>query len=563
MRNNYCQYLTLLLPLLLWGQLQAQTIGIGTDFPTATLDIVTTTDMPGVRLTRSLTPATASAAAMVINDDSDMGALRINYTNTVEAGTVQYISNAGIGNAFILDMLNNGGVAFAQLINNTSDAAGGILIDNTSTSAIGIQILLDDGSGVRNLHSDPAPDPYGSFYTDLSQFPNLASSISNIGYIANLDGSDGRGFYFYNNDNFGGGDGFGFMGFTETLTASVGNVTFGSLFAGEQNGLGHGILINHDGSGGRNAEFNIEGRNNTDPAIFSVHEGEGGAMVIQNQKSSLSSQIIVADIAYTGLDANFEHIAVYGTSLPSGSRGDGVVGEGNRYGLRSEGDALVNGDAHVNGVLTATSKLFLIDHPLDPQNKILRHYSIESDQVLNVYQGTTRIGRRGEVTVEFPDYVQAININFTYQLTSIGTPVQPYVKRKVQDGAFVIAGKPGAEVSWLVIANRNDAYVQTHPDFTNPEVKKSEEEQGKYLDPFSHGQPETMGIFYFYKELKIAAPTSLPDEEISTAASKYDLIEQYTIKEKIERLRAEGKVERLSITPMQIDQQVRTWDEIK
>ncbi|RMF50060.1 MAG: hypothetical protein D6750_05290, partial [Bacteroidetes bacterium] len=63
-----------------------------------------------------------------------------------------------------------------------------------------------------------------------------------------------------------------------------------------------------------------------------------------------------------------------------------------------------------------------------------------------------------------------------------------YVKQKVQGGRFVIAGgKPGLEVSWLVIARRNDPYWQARPEEQLVEIPKEPDNIGKYLHPELYG----------------------------------------------------------------------------
>jgi hypothetical protein len=185
---------------------------------------------------------------------------------------------------------------------------------------------------------------------------------------------------------------------------------------------------------------------------------------------------------------NFDPIGVYGeASTVSAGFGYGVVGTGNNYGLYANGDVGASG-----------TKPFQIDHPLDPANKYLKHYAMESPEVLNIYRGSVLLDASGEAEIQLPDYFHAININFTYVLTPVGAPADMYVKTEVDNtGRFVIAGgKPGLKVSWYVYAERNDAYLQQKPWKKEVEVKKKEHEVGKYLQPELYGQPKEKGIFY-------------------------------------------------------------------
>jgi len=148
-----------------------------------------------------------------------------------------------------------------------------------------------------------------------------------------------------------------------------------------------------------------------------------------------------------------------------------------------------------NGELGASGfKSFMIDHPADPANKYLKHFSIESDEVLNLYRGTITMDANGVATVTLPSYFHMINKDFSYQLTSIGAPSPNlYISKEIENGVFVIAGGlPNQKVSWTVYADRNDPYAQQHPENTETEVEKREGEKGKYLQPQLYGKPASL-----------------------------------------------------------------------
>ena len=140
------------------------------------------------------------------------------------------------------------------------------------------------------------------------------------------------------------------------------------------------------------------------------------------------------------------------------------------------------GNVDVAGNLTKTTGSFKIDHPLDPANKYLYHSFVESPDMKNVYDGVATMDTRGETTVQLPNYFEALNRDYRYQLTSIGRFSPVYVAEKVSNNAFKIAGGlPGQEVSWQVTGIRQDAYAAAHPIV--PEVDKDSADQGKYLHP--------------------------------------------------------------------------------
>lgn len=154
-----------------------------------------------------------------------------------------------------------------------------------------------------------------------------------------------------------------------------------------------------------------------------------------------------------------------------------------------------NGNVHVAGTLTGTTKSFLIDHPLDPANKYLQFTSVESPDMMNVFSGNIVTDQNGIAIVVMPDYFEASNTDFKYQLTVIGQFAQAIIKEKISDNRFIIqTDKPSVEVSWQVTTVRNDAFAQKHRIV--PEYEKAIEHRGKYLDPEVHNQPQTKGIHY-------------------------------------------------------------------
>jgi hypothetical protein len=197
---------------------------------------------------------------------------------------------------------------------------------------------------------------------------------------------------------------------------------------------------------------------------------------------------------------------VYGNSMNT-SGGFGVYGitystngwaiYGSATGISAPYAGYFYGDVHVTGDLSASgSKPFKIDHPLDPANQYLYHYSIESSEVLNQYSGNVTLDENGQAWVELPDWFQAINIDFRYQLTPIGVPAPNlYIAQEIQDNRFMIGGgEPGMKVSWTVTALRDDPYIQQYPHPV--EELKPEDERGTYLYPDLYGQPKEAGLDY-------------------------------------------------------------------
>ena len=109
------------------------------------------------------------------------------------------------------------------------------------------------------------------------------------------------------------------------------------------------------------------------------------------------------------------------------------------------------GDCRVTGTFDNSKSSMRIDHPLDPENKILEHAYINSPELLTVYSGNITTDDRGEAVVSLPDYFESLNKDYRYQLTVIGSFAQAIVKQKIADNQFVVAtSEPNIEVSWQV-----------------------------------------------------------------------------------------------------------------
>jgi len=223
---------------------------------------------------------------------------------------------------------------------------------------------------------------------------------------------------------------------------------------------------------------------------------------------------------------SINNIGVMGQSF--GSSGRGVLGtatwvgvhgvaqgsESDRQAVRGDNfDAPTGyagyfvGNVHVTGTLTKSAGTFKIDHPLDPANKTLTHAFVESPDMMNIYNGNIVSDERGYAEVVLPDWFEALNRDFRYQLTVLDdgdSPefVQAKVVRKVAGNHFALrTSQPGVEVSWQVTGIRRDAYAVANPIAV--EEYKPANQRGRYLAPAAHGAPVEMGIGF----LKPAADT--------------------------------------------------------
>jgi hypothetical protein len=143
-----------------------------------------------------------------------------------------------------------------------------------------------------------------------------------------------------------------------------------------------------------------------------------------------------------------------------------------RAALTINANLLAKSSFAITGSVSKGAGTFVIDHPLDPKNKLLYHSFVESPDALNVYDGVAVLDGKGEAIIALPDYFGALNTDFTYQFFPMRESMPNlHIKQKVKDNSFIIAGgAPGGEVSWMVTGVRHDPYILAHPIV--PEVEK-------------------------------------------------------------------------------------------
>ncbi|MBS1714174.1 MAG: hypothetical protein JST30_07530 [Armatimonadetes bacterium] len=169
--------------------------------------------------------------------------------------------------------------------------------------------------------------------------------------------------------------------------------------------------------------------------------------------------------------------------VPNSGAGFGVHGKclsPNGFGVFCEGNQAATG-----------TKSFIIDHPLDPENRYLKHYCAEGPEPRNVYTGHVRTDGQGYAWVKLPDYYESVNTDPEYQLTVVDSSedfVLVKVVQRVVAGRFRIrTSKPGVDVSWRIEAVRNDKWVRQTGHSAEP--LKPDVYRGTYLNPELYGQP--------------------------------------------------------------------------
>jgi hypothetical protein len=193
----------------------------------------------------------------------------------------------------------------------------------------------------------------------------------------------------------------------------------------------------------------------------------------------------------------FISAGVFGTS--SQSRGFGIFGRGGPDGWAG----FFDGKIEVAGPVIKSGGGFKIDHPLEPARKYLSHSFVESPEMKNVYDGVVSLDANGACGVELPEWFEALNRDFRYQLTALGEPAPNlHIAREISNNRFNIAGgKSGMKVSWQVTGIRKDAWAQAHPLVV--EEEKSADAAGHYRHPELYGlPPENSTVFKGNSELR-------------------------------------------------------------
>jgi hypothetical protein len=292
------------------------------------------------------------------------------------------------------------------------------------------------------------------------------------------------------------GIGHGSDGISGSTDAAGHSGVFGNNTRADQNGWGlfgssRGTGVRGDNQGPSFANAPAFGVSGTAP--------QGVAVAGQNNNTSFPAihgrNLANGGVAVLGQAENGGW-GIYG--LANGANSIAIHGH-NEGGLGGffVGDVIANNDLTVRGTLTASTKLFRIDHPTDPKNKVLVHCSVESSELLNIYSGTVKTDADGRAVVQLPDYFEALNTDVRYQLTAIKEFSQAIVTEEVRKGRFVIAtDKPNVKVSWQLTAVRCDSYALAHPLIVEQEKSSIDADlrQPQGISPIDEGsQAVTLG----------------------------------------------------------------------
>jgi hypothetical protein len=422
-------------------------VGIGTRTPTFPLD---------VRLVRSFTHARFGVTSYPLFLMANMPQIGFNayYDAGFKYGSSGYAGYLGFGQDI------TGGFTFATAPSGAADAA--------ITRTVRMAITNEGRVGIGTISP--------------SQSLDVAGNINASGALTGHDG------YFTSSLNLDQGD-------TNNGVLNGAVLTFG-------NGSGEGIASKRTATGN---QYGLDFYTNFGKRMSISQAGRVG---IGSDPAAITGLLVAGDTgSYNGISVTnpYEDGNGIRAQADNGSTAWAVAGISSEgygiYGSTTSGYAgYFSGRVNVSGTLTKSGGSFRIDHPLDPANKYLSHSFVESPDMKNIYDGIAVLDANGEAVVDLPDWFQALNRDFRYQLTAVGAPGPDlHIAKEVTNNSFRIAGgKANGKVSWQVTGIRQDAWANAHR--IPVEEAKPAAEAGSYLHPGLFGQPETKGVHQLLKK---------------------------------------------------------------
>ncbi|MDO9542099.1 MAG: hypothetical protein Q7J98_07220, partial [Kiritimatiellia bacterium] len=225
--------------------------------------------------------------------------------------------------------------------------------------------------------------------------------------------------------------------------AAVGHLAkgtnYGAAVGRQANGADYGVAM------GYNADGSVTG-----VAVGASANGSFRGVALGYQANGAQTNVAIG--AYANAQGGANQVAI-GNNVTNDVPNTVRV----RGSLYLDGGGSIYTNAGIFGSSDWGIKAFTIDHPLDPENKILRHFCLEGPQVWNVYAGNVQLVN-GQAVVELPDYYSALNLvgSEIYALTPVGGWAPIWINNKVAGNKFVIAGQADIEVSWTIKVLRND-----------------------------------------------------------------------------------------------------------
>ncbi len=473
--------------------------GNNTATPSANLDLFYGTGGPSGTINDtglSITPTgvinfvpTQAFNGSTINLPNSIGAT----VGTLQMGGAPFLADYGsTSNTFVGAL--SGGAGQSTGAENTavggeSLAANGPGAYNTALGYGAMQANISGGGNVAAGVNALSVNTYGD---DNAAFGEIALGLNTTGsqnvgvgvaaLVSNTTGGYNVGIGYGSGAVSATGSGNTFLGSNTRATDGINNST--AIGTGASVTESNAIVLGYTGSPRPAVGIGTTAPSHT---LDVIDRGTGGAAIY-------ASSSFVADTAVFGIStATSESGSNGGFFQTSSPLGSGVVGQNiaGGYGgfFYSAGGTAgyFSGNVTVTGTLSKGAGSFKIDDPIDPANKYLSHSFVESPDMMNIYNGNVVTDAHGFATVKMPDWFEALNRDFRYQLTTINSFSRATIAAELKDGKFRIrTSQPHVKVSWLVTGIRHDAYADAHRIPT--EEVKPPSEQGHYLHPELFGE---------------------------------------------------------------------------
>jgi len=489
-------------------------VGVGTTTPASKLTVagVIQSTTGGVKFPDNTIQTTASKGGTITGVTAGAGLTGGGTTGAISLG----LASGGVGNAQLAaNAVTAPKIASGQVVKSLNSLTDNVTIaagsSNITITSSGNTLKIDAPNALTGVTHNSTLVGNGTSGVPLgvavpltlsSSSGSATVTASNTGGGYGVSGSGGTGVYGISPTT----DGNGVIGQADTGASAYG--VWGKSLTG------YGVVGTTNASSGLAGFFqNISGAGTTGVAVLGlsasgsvndIHPGgnlydAGGEFAGANGVIGAASTDSITGIGVIGLAQGTNGRAIYGEASSTDPSASTAAVYG--YAASSSPSSYAGyfaGNVHVSGTLTSGVKDFKIDHPLDPANKYLYHTSVESPDMMNIYNGTVTLDQNGEAAVSLPDYFQALNRDFRYQLTCIGGFAPVYIAAEVANNQFKIGGgRAGMKISWQVTGIRQDAYANAHR--TVVEVEKPEQERGTYIHPELFGQPQEKGVEWAHR----------------------------------------------------------------
>ncbi len=442
-------------------------------------------------------------------------------------GVMGYADGGTGSNYGVYGQSLNGGTNFG-VVGDVSDPDGfGLYAVNADASGTG---LLARGNGEAGTYLTGGSG-ISSIGTNIGIYGTATAAGASAIY-GDVDLADGFGIDGRNLNAAGTGViGVGNNGTANFLTTGSGGAFSGEdgALASATNATGTGLIGIGNNLGSISTLTNGSGvaGNSNAVGVYGYGDATAGSIGTYGTSDAVDGWGAVGVVSST----NANSAGVYGEAFQGiyGTTTDAVNG----WAIYAAEDLGVGGSAYITTDLNVTgTKNFLIDNPENPDNEMLRHSCIESDESLVMYRGKIELNENGEATVRMPSYFKSLTKEdeATVQITCVGRPFGTGYEWNSDFESFVVYGDSEREISWMVMADRDDPYMQKNklPVIIPKDGSYKGIKAGTYLDPKSYNKTNENGINVNLNQKNIKSKTTKLN---STDSEKSNLREKNSLEE--------------------------------